>query len=98
WLSSASISFIFLTSLTSMPPYLAFQLKNVGSLIPISRQISLTEMPVSCFLIAATIWLSVNLDFFILDSLQLIRLLYFKTAEFWVRLHRDGLIFIRFSY
>src|ERR1700738_1055077 len=26
WLSSVSISFIFFTSLTSMPPYLAFQL------------------------------------------------------------------------
>jgi len=39
---------------------------------PSSRHTSLVEMPLSCFLIAATIWLSVNFDFFIVLRLKLV--------------------------
>jgi hypothetical protein len=43
-------------------------------------------MPASCSLIADTICVSASLDFLIIDSLNLSRLLYFMTAEYWVRL------------
>ena len=60
---SASSCFIRARSLTSRPPYLAFQFRSVFSWMPCLRQISAVLPVASCSLRIVTIWDSVKRDF-----------------------------------
>src|ERR1700687_2070185 len=57
---SSSSTLRRLASDTSSPPYLDFQLYNVGALIPCRRHRSATRAPASCSLTIPMIWLSLN--------------------------------------
>src|ERR1019366_1327989 len=65
---SSSSARSFFTSLTSIPPYFAFQLYSVWSLTPSSRATSFVVRPPSICLTAATIFSSVYFVFFISKS------------------------------
>jgi hypothetical protein len=69
---------------TSMPPYLAFHLKKVASLIPCLWQTSAVFAPASYALTIATICSSLNLLFF------MAQLLATDPTHFWRSFHSSG--------
>src|SRR6266508_4256440 len=73
WRFSSSSARSRLASLTSMPPYLRFQLYSVSVAIPSCRQSSFVEAPAVCCLSAAMICSSVKRLLFIRLLLSFLR-------------------------